>query len=118
MSEPGQGQVSFSTPVDPEHEQHSLWIRYVDWCSAQVMRRFIHLSPDEIWSIASGYSGPSARDSVLQLARTLARQIYNELGLPEFEEWLVSYGEDPERFDRDIVGYGAPDAVRQEETPA
>lgn len=101
---------------EPGQDLDPLWIRYIDWCSAQVARRFIALSPDEIWSQASNRPDRPARNSVLQLARALTVQIYEELKLPSFDDWRVSYLEDPARFNRDIVGYPAPRTI-PEETP-
>lgn len=96
---------------EPEHGQDSLWIRYVDWCSAQVARRFLDLSPDEIWTRAAEHPTRPDQSSILQLARALTVQLYEELELPAFESWLVSYQKNPESFDRDIVGFDAPDLV-------
>jgi hypothetical protein len=96
---------------ESEYGQDSLWIRYVDWCSAQVAKRFISLSPDEVWTQAAEHATQPDQSSILQLARALTMQIYEELELPTFESWLVSYKAEPERFDRDILGFPAPDLV-------
>ena len=94
----------------------SLWVRYVDWCSAQVARRLLELSPEEFWeraqdqSLADGSAGSLSR-SVVPLARQLAVELYEELGLPPFPRWAEDYRLHPERFDPDILGFQAPTAA-------
>lgn len=97
----------------PDAARGSLWVRYVDWCSAQVARRLLELSPEEFWERAErqaeteGASGPLSR-SVVPLARQLAVELYEELGLPPFPRWAEEYQRHPERFDPDILGFQAP----------
>jgi hypothetical protein len=91
----------------------SLWVRYVDWCSAQVARRLLELSPDELWDradrLAQSEAGaaPLSR-AVVPLARQLAVELYEELGLPPYPRWCEEYQRHPERFDPDILGFQAP----------
>lgn len=100
----------------PDAARGSLWVRYVDWCSAQVARRLLELSPEEFWeraerqARADGSSGPLSR-SVVPFARQLAVELYEELGLPPFPHWADEYRLDPERFDPDILGFQAPAAT-------
>lgn len=100
----------------PDAARGSLWVRYVDWCSAQVARRLLELSPEEFWERAErqaqtdGFSGPLSR-SVVPLARQLAVELYEELGLPPFPRWSEEYRLHPERFDPDILGFQAPAAA-------
>jgi hypothetical protein len=77
-----------------------LWIRYVDWCSARVARRFLELTPDEIWERSEGASG--ARATVADLARALSVTLYHELALPRYAEWRALYEADPARFDAEL----------------
>jgi hypothetical protein len=94
----------------------SLWVRYVDWCSAQVARRLLEMSAEEFWERAErqtrtdGVSRPLSR-SVVPLARQLSMELYEELGLPPFTRWVEEYREHPERFDPDILGFQAPAAT-------
>ena len=93
-----------------------LWVRYVDWCSAQVARRLLDLSPEEFWERAErqaqteGSSVPLTQ-SVVTLARQLAVELYEELGLPPFPRWAEEYQQHPERYDPDILGFQAPAAA-------
>ena len=81
----------------PEAARGSLWVRYVDWCSAQVAR----LAQSEVES-------PSLSRAVVPLARQLAVELYEELGLPPYPRWCEEYQQDPSRFDPDILGFQAP----------
>ena len=97
----------------PDTARGSLWVRYVDWCSAQVARRLLELSPEEFWERADRLaqsdlgSTPLSR-AVVPLARQLAVELYEELGLPPYASWCEEYQRHPERFDPDILGFQAP----------
>lgn len=101
---------------EPDAARGSLWVRYVDWCSAQVARRLLELSPEDFWERAErqaqteGSSVPLTQ-SVVPLARQLAMELYEELGLPPFQRWTEEYQQHPERFDPDILGFQAPAAA-------
>ena len=101
---------------EPDAARGSLWVRYVDWCSAQVARRLLELSPEDFWERAErqaqteGSSVPLTR-SVVPFARQLAMELYEELGLPPFQRWAEEYRQHPERFDPDILGFQAPAAA-------
>ena len=100
----------------PDAARDSLWVRYVDWCSAQVARRLLEMSPEEFWdraerqALTDGSSTPLAR-SVVRLARHLSMELYEELGLPAFPIWVEEYRLHPDRFDPDILGFQAPAAA-------
>ena len=100
---------------EPEAARGTLWVRYVDWCSAQVARRLLELSPEEFWERAelqaqSGGASLPLSQSVVPLARQLAMELYEELHLPPFPRWSEEYRAHPERFDPDILGFQAPAA--------
>ena len=99
----------------PDAARGSLWVRYVDWCSAQVARRLLELSPEEFWEradrIAAEGESPSLSRTVVPLARQLAVELYEELGLPPYPLWCEEYQRDPGRFDPDILGFQAPAAA-------
>ena len=105
----------------------SLRLLYLDWCSAQVARRFLELSLDEVWlrshsAIPPGIpSGRSSAEAVasevgsslvaveripgyLEIVRRTALSLAEELNLPSFPEWKEEYLRSPERFEREIVG--------------
>jgi hypothetical protein len=61
-----------------------------------------HLAPGGAAETAdSGSAGASYVGAVAQITELLAGQ----LGLPVFEDWLLAYREDPEPFDREIMGF-------------
>ena len=91
----------------------SLWVRYVDWCSAQVARRLLELSPEELWEradrLAQAEMGatPLSR-AIVPLARQLAVELYQELDLPAYPRWSEEYQRNPGRYDPDILGFQLP----------
>lgn len=98
----------------PQHAADVLWIRYLDWCSAMVARRFTQLSASEVWERAertreATAAGHSAPFSYFDLVGVLTRDLYDELELPEFSLWAERYRADPAPFDRDILGFREPD---------
>lgn len=99
----------------PDAARGSLWVRYVDWCSAQVARRLLELSPEEYWEradrLTSEGEAPSLSRASVPLARQLAVELYEELGLPPYPRWCEEYQRDPSRFDPDILGFQAPAAA-------
>lgn len=100
----------------------SLKLLYLDWCSAQVARRFLELSLDEVWlrshfaaSLPSSPDegpplerGPSlAVDRIpgyLDLVRRTALLLAREMDLPSFSDWKTQYLKDPELFNTEIIG--------------
>lgn len=106
----------------PDGARGSLWVRYVDWCSAQVARRLLELSPEEFWERAErqaatdGVSGSLSR-AVVPLARQLAVELYQELDLPAYPAWAEAYQQHPEHFDPDILGFQAPEAAALSSDP-
>jgi hypothetical protein len=100
----------------------NLRLLYLDWCSAQVARRFLELSLDEVWlrshfaaSLPSGSGDPRPieRGSVtaveripgyLELVRKTALILAQEMDLPSFPEWKTQYLKDPDTFNVEILG--------------
>lgn len=105
----------------PDAARGSLWVRYVDWCSAQVARRLLELSPEELWEradrLTTAGESPSLARAVVPLGRQLAVELYEELGLPPYPRWCEEYQRDPGRFDPDILGFQAPTAAVSTDTP-
>ncbi len=100
----------------PDAARTSLWVRYVDWCSAQVARHLLELSPEELWERAdrlaqSEAGAPPLSRAVVLLARQLAVELYEELDLPPYPTWCADYQAHPERYDPDILGFQAPETV-------
>ena len=102
--------------------------KYHDWCSARVADRFAELSPEEIYRLAHASGGEaeptqvrtrgpaetSASDAGVfaldtagysELVRRVTEALATSIELPSFEEWVESYRREPERYDREMVGF-------------
>ncbi len=106
--------------ADPD-QGRVLRAKYLDWCSARLVDRFLHLTPDQIYELAQQAepeSGPglgaepgvgtelSYRSVVERVTEVLRSQIQ----LPPFEEWSAAYAEAPERFEEELLGFWRDDA--------
>ncbi|HEX6587697.1 MAG TPA: hypothetical protein VF039_01640 [Longimicrobiales bacterium] len=97
--------------------------KYHDWCSARVADRFVELSPEEIYELASGATD-SATDQQSRMAsasggagavslsagysemvRRVTEVLAKGMDLPTFEAWLESYRRDPARYEREMLGF-------------
>lgn len=98
-----------------EAAERTLRAKYLDWCSARVAERFLDLSPEEIYVLASppgvegGEPSPTLPPPGTETYRTLVQRateaLLGELSLPPFEEWRVAYGEAPGRYDAEMLGF-------------
>lgn len=96
--------------------EDELRLLYLDWCSTQVARRFLELSVDEVWlrsHRADSALPPAGKDDssdpplpaldripgYLDLVRRTARDLAEEMNLPEFAEWRNAYLEDPGAYE-------------------
>jgi hypothetical protein len=83
--------------------------KYLDYCSAKVAEVLLALSPDEMFLLAQEAAGdapfpaadPPGYDEVVRLA---TEHLRSRLGLPTFEAFVHAYRQDPERFDREMLG--------------
>lgn len=107
-----------------EESDQELRLRYLDWCSVKIVRRFFELTPDEVWQRAEQADARSAAPGDLPLdelpvspiagaeagflsvVRKTALILAQELHLPAFEEWKASYLADPEPYRRDLLEMG------------
>ncbi len=105
-----------------ELSDDDLHLLYLDWCSSRVASRFLELTHDEVWlrshSAASLDPDPLSQSSsdgrhraaldripgYLDLVRKTALLLADELNLPAFPEWRVSYLQDPAVFDLEMLG--------------
>ena len=100
--------------------------KYHDWCSARVADRFVELTPEEIYELAhGGGAGDGARmrgmpeasasfdadafsleeTSYTDLVRRVTEALTTSLALPSFETWSEGYRQDPEKYDREMLGF-------------
>ena len=103
--------------------------KYHDWCSARVADRFAELSPEEIYQLAHASGGEAEPISVRarggietsaggdagvfsldeagysELVRRVTEALATSIELPSFDEWVESYRREPDRYDREMVGF-------------
>ena len=95
--------------------------KYHDWCSARVADRFVELSPEEIYELASGESSPedetrtasapggagavSLSAGYSEMVRRVTEVLATGMDLPSFEDWLESYRRDPARYEKEMLGF-------------
>lgn len=83
--------------------------KYLDYCSARLAEVLLRLSADEMYVLADA----AAREAGLGDARSLSydrivrlatERLSRQTALPTFEEWTAAYREDPDRFERELLG--------------
>lgn len=88
-------------------EDQLLRAKYRDYCSARVADALLALSPDEVYTLAqsearaTGQVPPETFSDRVSLATGRIRE---RLNLPEFDEWVRMYREDPESFEPFLMG--------------
>lgn len=108
-----------------ERPESELWIRYLDWSAARILRRLTEMSPDEVWQCAHrstsdsldlpplprGHTGPSSNN--LRIVRQATLVIAGDLELPAFAEWKQLYDRSPAEYDREMLGIDPFEAIRE-----
>jgi hypothetical protein len=109
------------TSLSSELSEDDLHLLYLDWCSAQVASRFLELTHDEVWlrSHSAATLIPEVHPDTppvrrllvidripgyLDLVRKTALLLAEELDLPAFPDWKISYLQNPSAFDVTILG--------------
>lgn len=83
--------------------------KYLDYCSARVAEVLVGMSPDEMYLLAqevaseagSRIGEPPSFSLIVGLA---TERLSRDLSLPTFEDWAAAYAEDPEGFERQMLG--------------
>jgi hypothetical protein len=113
-----------------DDDQAVLRSKYHDWCSARVADRFVELSPEEIYQLAHATPGGGSGETsgrmrglseasasidagafsfedadYSEMVRRVTEVLATGMELPPFEEWAESYRADPERYEREMVGF-------------
>lgn len=94
--------------MDRQDEDPVLRAKYRDYCSARVADALLALSPDEVYTLAqsearaAGQVPPETFSDGVSLATGRIRE---RLNLPEFDEWIRLYREDPEAFEPFLMGF-------------
>ena len=106
-------------PVERGSEERVLRAKYLDWCSARIAERFLELTPEEIWQLAETASRDdeeSLRGAVVVpgsgeelpfrlMVGRVTEALAVSLHLPTLEQWRISYGEAPERYEAELLGF-------------
>ncbi len=97
--------------TDAEEGETVLRAKYLDYCSARVAERLLGLTADEIYLLAQEAASefrsgetPTDPDSYERSVRLATEHLFRRLPIPPFETWATAYREDPERFDREMLG--------------
>jgi hypothetical protein len=95
---------------DPETEltEAVLRAKYAEFCSAQLTEVFLSLSDERIYEIVE----EEAREQDLHtgklgfraMVRLATKRLRENVPLPPFEVWRAEYEEDPERYERYLLG--------------
>ena len=94
--------------MDRQDEDPVLRAKYRDYCSARVADALLALSPDEVYALAqsearaTGQVVPEAFHDKVNLATGRIRE---RLDLPEYDEWVLRYSEDPQAFEPFLMGF-------------
>jgi hypothetical protein len=90
--------------------------KYSDFCSARVAEVLLSLSPDEMYLLAeeaarrSGGGLPERPLGYEDMVRLATEHLSSRLGLPTFEAFAAAYRENPDHFDREMLGLWQGDA--------
>jgi hypothetical protein len=83
--------------------------KYLDFCSARVAEALLSLTPDEMYLLAEEaardarvpHEVPFGYDDIVRLA---TERISRRLDLPSFEAFVEAYRQNPDTFDREMLG--------------
>lgn len=93
-----------------EGTDSELRAKYLDYCSARISEIFLALSDDRIYGIME----EAAREAGLEpgklgyrtRVRLVTEKLHDSVPLPEMEEWIREYRQDPEKFEPYLLGLG------------
>jgi len=99
-----------------------LWTRYLNWCSAQVARRFLELTPEQTWELADRAQASPVEEQPPgeggathpHLIRLVTLQLFSEMGLPSYSEWLDRCRIDPSAYEEETTSLGESPAPSAE----
>jgi len=84
--------------------------KYLDYCSARVAEVLVGLSADEMYVLAQEVAKESRVDpqdtfSYDEIVRLATWRLSETIPLPTLQEFEEAYRDDPERFDREMLGF-------------
>ncbi|MEX0935452.1 MAG: hypothetical protein WD013_01020 [Gemmatimonadota bacterium] len=84
--------------------------KYLDYCSARVADVLLQMTADDMYLLAqevaeeSGGAEETKPLSFNTIVRLATERMSRELALPDFPAWLAEYRENPEAFERRLIG--------------
>lgn len=85
-----------------------LWAKYLDYCSARLCDVFLDLEEERVFELAQLVEKETGQRqgslSFHDVARLLVEKMMDELSLPDFPTWAAAYENDPEKFERHLLG--------------
>lgn len=94
----------------------SLRAKYLDYCSARISEIFLALSDDRIYDIMEEAAREAGREpgklGYRAQVRLVTEKLRESVPLPEMDEWVEEYREDPERFEPYLLGLGGSPVER------
>lgn len=100
---------------DPEHSPSPgepadpvLEAKYLDYCSARLSEVFLSLSDERIYELVEEAAREGrldvARLSFDEMVKLVTEKLQRSVPLPDFETWVREYRENPERYERHLMG--------------
>lgn len=93
-----------------EGGESALRAKYLDYCSARISEIFLALSDDRIYDIMEEAAREAGRDpgelGYRAQVRLVTEKLRDSVPLPEMDEWMREYREDPEKFEPYLLGLG------------
>lgn len=82
--------------------------KYLDYCSARLSEVFVSLSDERIYELVEEAAREGrldvARLSFGEMVKLVTEKLQRSVPLPDFETWAREYREDPERYERHLMG--------------
>jgi hypothetical protein len=82
--------------------------KYLDYCSARLSEVFLSLSDERIYELVEEAAREGrldvARLSFDEMVKLVTEKLQRSVPLPDFETWAREYREDPERYERHLMG--------------
>ena len=92
--------------------------KYLDYCSARVAEVLVRLSADEMYVLAQEVAQDSRLEpgeslSYDEIVRLATWRLSQTIPLPTVQEFGEAYREDPERFEREMLGLWEGDVAEE-----
>lgn len=83
--------------------------KYLDYCSARISEIFLSLSDNRIYELVEEAAREAGRDpgklGSREMVQLVTRKLHRSVPLPDLDDWVAEYREDPERFEPFLLGF-------------